>query len=662
MNAVGGEHGRPGAGIQRGLAARRQQERARRSRRRRGARVHDAGSLRVRGATPLCTRPHCKTGCSAATLPRPMPVRRPAGSRLTGPPHRRRRGSRALAVAAARFPVSPNPPPLDRARPRTARPPSRWRRRRAPRATHPSRGSCQKPRPSPYRRRVCCTYPLAGCAWSAAPHERGGRGGGAEGEGGRPSVPAGRGRRCAGAAAPLSILPQRGGAPLPTRLSGARVRGGSASAPPRARGGRGVGSACAAAAAARLAPPQRQRRAAAIVPAARRRPIGWRRPAAAANRVAPPRAGRFLPTSAPRPQQGLPLPRVHDGKTSEPRRRCAPGGRGGPPPRLLEPGHASGGAPSVPAARPPWAAAHPPRALRRAGRPAVAVRWVMSPCCFVHSVAGRGRGRAAAASPRRLGRRRPSPPPSPPGVAHHTSVACRMGGGGGGGGCDCPASSPPCPHTARPPRAPYGKTACTPAQGRRTPAGLPLCAIRGLLHQGVPSLRGGCEAHSSVFPHPRSGAPSQRRLCVLPCPSSGGLTGWHLAVRPIKRRPGSCPRPPVHPPPPPFPNNTLSPAPPTAPPVRLTVWQHRLSAPCFLCSRGRRSPSAVVRRPVGAGLGSSKQAPAAPPDGRPAGDSRPGARRVDHQTGTAPPPSWRWPPQGVPARGPNGCCACCRCW
>lgn len=236
------------------------------------------------------------------------------------------------------------------------------------------------------------------------------------------------------------------------------------------------------------------------------------------------------------------------------------------------------------------------------------------------------------------------------------------GGGGGGGGCDCPASSPPCPHTARPPRAPYGKTACTPAQGRRTPAGLPLCAIRVLLHQGVPSLRGGCEAHSSVFPHPWSGAPSQRRLCVLPCPSSGGLTGWHLAARPIKRRPGSCPRPPVHPPPPPFPNNTLSPAPPTAPPVRLTVWQHRLSAPCFLCSRGRRSPSAVVRRPVGAGLGSSKQAPAAPPDGRPAGDSRPGARRVDHQTGTAPPPSWRWPPQGVPARGPNGCCACCRCW
>lgn len=236
------------------------------------------------------------------------------------------------------------------------------------------------------------------------------------------------------------------------------------------------------------------------------------------------------------------------------------------------------------------------------------------------------------------------------------------GGGGGGGGCDCPASSPPCPHTARPPRAPYGKTACTPAQGRRTPAGLPLCAIRGLLHQGVPSLRGGCEAHSSVFPHPRSGAPSQRRLCVLPCPSSGGLTGWHLAVRPIKRRPGSCPRPPVHPPPPPFPNNTLFPAPPTAPPVRLTVWQHRLSAPCFLSSRGRRSPSAVVRRPVGAGLGSSKQAPAAPPHGRPAGDSRPGARRVDHQTGTASPPSWRSPPQGVPARGPNGCCACCRCW
>lgn len=283
VNAVGGEHGRPGAGIQRGLAARRQQERARRSRRRRGARVHDAGSLRVRGATPLCTRPHCKTGCSAATLPRPMPVRRPAGSRLTGPPHRRRRGSRALAVAAARFPVSPNPPPLDRSRPRTARPPSRWRRRRAPRATHPSRGSCQKPRPSPYRRRVCCTYPLAGCAWSAAPHERGGRGGGAEGEGGRPSVPAGRGRRCAGAAAPLSILPQRGGAPLPRRLSGARVRGRSASAPPRARGGRGVGSACAAAAAARLAPPPRQRRAAAIVPAARRRPIGWRRRAPAVS-------------------------------------------------------------------------------------------------------------------------------------------------------------------------------------------------------------------------------------------------------------------------------------------------------------------------------------------------------------------------------------------
>lgn len=456
MNAVGGEHGRPGAGIQRGLAARRQQERARRSRRRRGARVHDAGSLRVRGATPLCTRPHCETGGSAATLPRPMPVRRPAGSRLTGPPHRRRRGSRALAVAAARFPVSPNPPPLDRSRPLTARPPSRWRRRRAPRATHPSRGSCQKPRPSPYRRRVCCTYPLAGCAWSAAPHERGGRGGGAEGEGGRPSVPAGRGRRCAGAAAPLSILPQRGGAPLPTRLSGARVRGGSASAPPRARGGRGVGSACAAAAAARLAPPPRQRRAAAIVPAARRRPIGWRRPAAAANRVAPPRAGRFLPTSAPRPQQGLPLPRVHDGKKSEARRRCAPGVRGGPPPRL-EPGHASGGAPSGPAARPPWAAAHPPRALRRAGRPAVAVRWVMSPCCFVHSVAGRGRGRPAAASPRRLGRRRPSPPPSPPGVAHHTSVACRMGGGGEGGVATALPRRRPAPTPLAPPEPRTGR-------------------------------------------------------------------------------------------------------------------------------------------------------------------------------------------------------------
>lgn len=283
VNAVGGEHGRPGAGIQRGLAARRQQERARRSRRRRGARVHDAGSLRVRGATPLCTRPHCETGGSAATLPRPMPVRRPAGSRLTGPPHRRRRGSRALAVAAARFPFSPIPPPPG---PRqAAHSASTVTVATAARSSRDAsvRGSCQKPRPSPYRRRVCCTYPLAGCAWSAAPHERGGRGGGSDGEGSRPSVPAGRGRRCAGAAAPLSTLPQRGGAPLPRRLSGARVRGRSASAPPRARGGRGVGSACAAAAAARLAPPPRQRRAAAIVPAARRRPIGWRRRAPAVS-------------------------------------------------------------------------------------------------------------------------------------------------------------------------------------------------------------------------------------------------------------------------------------------------------------------------------------------------------------------------------------------
>lgn len=170
VNALGGEHGRPGAGIQRGLAARRQQERARRSRRRRGARVHDAGSLRVRGATPLCTRPHCKTGCSAATLPRPTPVRRPAGSRRTGPPHRRRRGSRALAVTTARFPFSPIPPPPG---PRqAAHSASTVTVATAARSSRDAsvRGSCQKPRPSPYRRRVCCTYPLAGCAWSAAPH------------------------------------------------------------------------------------------------------------------------------------------------------------------------------------------------------------------------------------------------------------------------------------------------------------------------------------------------------------------------------------------------------------------------------------------------------------------------------------------------------------
>lgn len=358
---------------------------------------------------------------------------------------------------------------------------------------------------------------------------------------------------------PQSTLRLREGGPHSGRLL-RRAVGGGASAPPLARGGRGGGML-----AWQPPPPgclRRHARRGGSTENRRRGRSSRREPPA--NRTAPPRAGRFLPTSAPRPQQRLP-------STSWDVRR---GGGGRRP---------SGGSPAatslVMPAEEPIAAHIPSRGTRAAADhsgwqrdldgplycvcTAVGPRWFVSRFCS----STQRRAAAAAVGAPHLHRRGVSPaavaaaargapplhaalvaavaplrcPPLPPRVARGTSVARHMGGGRRGA-----ATALPRPRTAPTPLGRPGllRKDCLCACPARANAGWAAAACHAdRLHQGVPSLGGDRGAHFSVFTNPRHGAPSQRRLRAFTCPSSGQLTRWLAAARPINRRPSSCPLP-----------------------------------------------------------------------------------------------------------------------